>query len=571
MHQIPEMTNRCSYLVDEILTEVSDLSLPELEMKCEQLCSELKCSGKALSFFVSCKLLKELKDERAFRASVKLADRLVVLGRNEPEIRKLLAQGLIETGLLNSALDSLQVLIDSTPKEHPEHVDALSLRGRCYKQIYCDASFNGNGFSISPSKILNTAIKSYHSAYIQGRIDNPDGTSWTYPAINVVALMERAKIDNIEVEADFDPQDLARLINQAIVGRGGILSLWDFATLGEAHLSLRDWKRAEAFYRAFAAHPEAEAFHIGSSARQLGEVWSTGDSHEEIKKLYASLTEILLEKEGGNIGLNPRQRSILLDTVEAETNFEGIFDNSKNSKPLMWLRSGLELSKSVCQIVYRTSGYPKGTGFVVRGGDLHPALGDEKLLLTNAHIISASDVEIGNFSQPAMHYKKGQINFTSKGLTQTCFGCAEVLAESPREELDFALIRLHPAIPDEIPVCSFASRVPVPGRCRVIIVGHPQGRPLEISFYDQPVTDIGTKGNGDPRFQYIHYTNPTSGGSSGSPVFNEDWEIVGVHHAGPHPESQTLERLNGIDGEHPANEGVSILSIRESVARQIGL
>ena len=29
----------------------------------------------------------------------------------------------------------------------------------------------------------------------------------------------------------------------------------------------------------------------------------------------------------------------------------------------------------------------------------------------------------------------------------------------------------------------------------------------------------------------IQYVNKTAGGSSGSPCFNEDWELVALHHA----------------------------------------
>jgi endonuclease G len=31
--------------------------------------------------------------------------------------------------------------------------------------------------------------------------------------------------------------------------------------------------------------------------------------------------------------------------------------------------------------------------------------------------------------------------------------------------------------------------------------------------------------------RWVHYRAPTKGGRSGSPVFNQDWELIALHHA----------------------------------------
>jgi V8-like Glu-specific endopeptidase len=56
----------------------------------------------------------------------------------------------------------------------------------------------------------------------------------------------------------------------------------------------------------------------------------------------------------------------------------------------------------------------------------------------------------------------------------------------------------------------------------------------------------------------LHYRAPTAGGSSGSPVFNEDWEVMGLHHLGG---KLGVEKLNGKSGTYAANEGLWIQSI----------
>jgi V8-like Glu-specific endopeptidase len=52
--------------------------------------------------------------------------------------------------------------------------------------------------------------------------------------------------------------------------------------------------------------------------------------------------------------------------------------------------------------------------------------------------------------------------------------------------------------------------------------------------------------------QYVTSTNP---GSSGSPVFNDEWQVVGLHHAGGQIPEPTTGRTYG------RNEGILIQRI----------
>lgn len=78
---------------------------------------------------------------------------------------------------------------------------------------------------------------------------------------------------------------------------------------------------------------------------------------------------------------------------------------------------------------------------------------------------------------------------------------------------------------------------------RVIIVQHPAGGPKAVGLYKNAVTYAD-----DRHLQYLTDTLP---GSSGSPVFNLRWELVGMHSRGGWmPEPGTNERLYRNAGIH---------------------
>src|SRR5262249_15141139 len=86
----------------------------------------------------------------------------------------------------------------------------------------------------------------------------------------------------------------------------------------------------------------------------------------------------------------------------------------------------------------------------------------------------------------------------------------------------------------------------VDGVEKIYVIGHPGGRSMSVSLNDNLLLDW------DDRM--IHYRSPTEGGSSGSPVFNQQWDLIGLHHAG----ALDMPRLKGKRGTYAANEGIWI-------------
>jgi endonuclease G len=70
------------------------------------------------------------------------------------------------------------------------------------------------------------------------------------------------------------------------------------------------------------------------------------------------------------------------------------------------------------------------------------------------------------------------------------------------------------------------------------IVQHPNGGPRQFAFTNNRLLDILGTG-------FLHYETDTDKGSSGSPVCNIDWELVGLHHCGvPKVENGNIMTVN---------------------------
>ena len=52
---------------------------------------------------------------------------------------------------------------------------------------------------------------------------------------------------------------------------------------------------------------------------------------------------------------------------------------------------------------------------------------------------------------------------------------------------------------------------------------HPRGEKKQVALRENRIVDIPDR--------FLHYAADTEPGSSGSPVFNDQWEVVALHHA----------------------------------------
>lgn len=206
---------------------------------------------------------------------------------------------------------------------------------------------------------------------------------------------------------------------------------------------------------------------------------------------------------------SPRVSSLSTISLPTDTALEKVI-GIDNLKQIEWLRQGIIVASGVCRII---TPHGFGTGFQIAPG----------LLMTNCHVIG---------SQSTAREAIGEFNFESDsfGATDTTHRYRldpDRYISSPVDELDYTIVGI---IEDsQLPPISqwaqlrFASGTfPIPGD-HVSIIQHPQGGPKKIALTANQVVGSDTK--------YLYYTTDTMKGSSGSPVLNDRWEVIGLHHA----------------------------------------
>jgi hypothetical protein len=138
---------------------------------------------------------------------------------------------------------------------------------------------------------------------------------------------------------------------------------------------------------------------------------------------------------------------------------------------------------------------------------------------------------------------------------------ASVLWTSGSDGLDATILRLE-GVPDSVTPSEMAQGLhaldatPSP---RAFVIGHPEGT-------DQPMFSLENNRLLDFDDRLVHYSAATRPGSSGSPVYDDSWELIALHHAG----GDSTRRLHGRGGTYRANEGVSVQRILRAVRQTTG-
>lgn len=512
-------------IVEEIREACARFDRTRAGQLADDLAKQIRESGEVYPADLARAALKPLRRKRYFDILIRLADAIFESRQTDALARTYYAQALIDTGRPLLAIPYIRDLIAATQEGTRERFEAEGLLGRAYKQLYVQ---NGR------REDAELAFKAYNDVFK----DHP-AESWH--GINAVALRHREKDLPLAEDAPRRILDDMRAKIDVIESGG-----WTYATAGEAALALGDYAEARRLYEAYAAFPWNDAFEIASSLRQLLEVWRLTDTEPPGKDILPLLRGALLKREGGMVSVTPDE--IGAESLSAaQAGLEKTF-GAYGTQTLKWYKTGLDRCNGVCRIERTVDDRPCGTGFVVRGGDFHVALGEETLVLTNHHVVNEQGEARG------LRAEEAQARFEALSLTKTYTFNPTVVWSS--QALDATLLRFQNARPDvkpfplasQRPTRTKDQKPPVP---RVFIIGHPLGGGLSFSLVNNELY-----ASDETR---LHYLAPTEPGSSGSPVFDEQWSVAGLHHRG----YEKLENL--LDGGDPygANEAYWIGAVRE--------
>ena len=490
------------------------------------------------------KLLSILRRKRCFAQMEKLADAFIQTGAGSSSVRRLYAQALLDQGHFTAALEVLEKLIADLKDTDPfESAEAQGLLGRAYKQLYVNAHEPGvqrNG------KWLDEAAAFYYAPYKA----NPDAFAWH--GINVVAIAHRAVRDNVALQTPGIPlpTTLAQGILEHIEQKDAVDSatMWDYGTAAEASVALGRTKEGLRWIRQYTKNQTADAFEFGSTLRQFEEIWDLPSNADPERRadeeaILSLLRATILEREGGTVKQTAEGvRSELRELAQAD--LQRVF-GADRFLSLDWYRTGLERCACVARISRRMSSRGAGTGFLLNGKNIHASLGDELYVLTNSHVVSPTP-EVSFALLP----EEAEVTFESlPGANECRWAIKKVVFTSPIRELDATLLQLDRPI-EGVTGYPIAPSLPrLDSERRTYIIGHPQGGGLSFSMQDNLLLDWDE--------HRVHYRTPTEPGSSGSPVFDDQWRLIALHHAG----KADMRKLHGQLGTYEANEGINIEAI----------
>jgi len=182
------------------------------------------------------------------------------------------------------------------------------------------------------------------------------------------------------------------------------------------------------------------------------------------------------------------------------------------------LEKALLRAASVCRIEFNHIDRV-GTGFLIA----------PNLVLTNYHVLkyTPGDDMDENGRQAVLYFGKVSLGEgkEAEGRKFSLVQTKPVLESSPVKELDFALLQVEDKVTSEPTIHPSPISLQVPAKKDALhILQHPRGKEMKLARSASGVVavreDLGK----------VQYYTRAGLGSSGSPCYNKDWEVVALHH-----------------------------------------
>ena len=218
--------------------------------------------------------------------------------------------------------------------------------------------------------------------------------------------------------------------------------------------------------------------------------------------------------------------------------------------PFYVLELGAQLGRAVCKIAFDDE--RDGTGFLI----------GPSLLVTNNHVLP--DPARAREARCIFDFQLNLERKPQEIVTYRLDPDALFVTSTVRGGLDYTFVRIDPAAGRRYPPISISrgSFTSLDRECANIIQ-HPQGRMKRVAMRNNRIlSDTGLA---------IRYQADADGGSSGSPVFNSDWQLIALHHAGCTLSDDSIralqEKYPDIVIADSLNEGVKFSAIAADLER----
>jgi V8-like Glu-specific endopeptidase len=280
---------------------------------------------------------------------------------------------------------------------------------------------------------------------------------------------------------------------------------WKYPTDAEARRFLADVK-LDSTRITFHNRADLTWFSILEEAQKRGQRWVRALLDRAIEEYPED--EVLQRLRDGSAVRYAEGPSITALTWRASGGpaLEKILGTQSSLVPVSFLEIGTSRARAVARI--RVADGSLGTGFLIPGD----------LLVTNHHVLR--DQEAAANATVQFNYQK-TVEGCDAELEDLRFDPAVFFATS-RDD-DCTIVKVAGA-----PSTRWGTIALQPARLqigdRVNVIQHPGGDQKQLSFFHNLVAYVG-----EGRVQYLTDTLP---GSSGSPVFNKDWQLVALHHSG---------------------------------------
>lgn len=250
---------------------------------------------------------------------------------------------------------------------------------------------------------------------------------------------------------------------------------------------------------------------------------------------------------GPKVGSNdprviPLEKQPLLERLIGRSNF----------LPVGYLASGVNAARAVARVAIKYVSLPDaglGTGFMI----------SPRLFMTNNHVISSA-IEAGQYE---LQFNYQYSDDGSRLLPHETYEMDPASLFITNSVLDFTIVAVKPRMKtengntaqvlagDEFGYLSLTKNYFYSERQLANVIQHPNGQHKQIAIQENEIVSVHSS--------VIRYTADTEPGSSGSPVFNNMWRIVALHHSAGDYDAQQKAWLN--------NEGIRIDVIIDTVIK----